>query len=154
MEWTLLLQQIIKSLFCDTFNHLWEHNNVNILPHPWHYCDTPDKQAVAAAAKKLLSSTGEFGRLLLIEYCGPGNLIMCLTEHCMVLYSVRTRKVVTRTNLCSVTQISIEDNTIEMSLSSQKRWSKSEKSIKLELQTAELAQQAHLILTSLRNVCL
>lgn len=28
---------------------------------------TADKQAVAAAAKKLLSSTGEFGRLLLIE---------------------------------------------------------------------------------------
>lgn len=109
---------------------------------------TQDEVTAELMMRSALKEANETDALLFIEYCAARQSIVCITTKHVFTYTLRTKHLADY-RIANVSNIIRDGKRVQFQCAVQKKWRSSVVKTAIDFETEELAEHAHLIITSL-----
>ena len=111
---------------------------------------TTDELTIEAMTRKLLRATNDVDdTILFIEYCGLRRSIICFTSKYTFLYTLRDKKLLARFRIDLIEKVELKGKRVEFEVAKPSKWRKNTVPILVDFETEEIAEEAHLLVTTL-----
>lgn len=111
---------------------------------------TPDQITVEAMTRKHLRATNEIDKIMFVEYCGLRHSIICFTSKYTFLHTVPAKNPLARFKIDLIQKVELSGKRLSFDVLKSKGWRKVIMPIFIDFETEEIAEQAHLLVTTLR----
>ena len=109
---------------------------------------TQDQVSAEVCLRKSLKEAHETDTLLFLEYCETRQCVVCITTRHLFFYDLPTKRT-TDIRIQNMSNLSRDGNRLRFQHTIPKKWRSSVSTNTVDFETEELAEQAHLIITSL-----